>query len=53
MAKVYITKKVFVNKKTKQLSVSLPKRRLKRMDPTIQFDKDLFVRLEILRRKRG
>jgi len=47
-----IIRKVFVNKKNKQLSVSIPKKQIKMLDPTIKFDKDLFVELKILKRKK-
>ncbi len=47
-----IIRKVFVNKKTKQLSVSIPKKKLKLMDPTIKFGEDLFVEIKLVRRKR-
>ncbi len=47
-----IVKKVFVNKRTKQLSVTIPKKKLKAMDPSIKFGEDLFVELRILKRKK-
>lgn len=47
-----IIRKVFINKKNKQLSVSLSKREIKKIDPTIKFDKNLFVELTIFK-KRG
>jgi len=47
-----IIRKAFVNKKTKQLSISIPKKKLKLMDPTIKFSEDLFVEIIIVRRKK-
>ena len=47
-----IIKKVFVNKRTKQLSVTIPKKKLKAMNPKIKFGEDLFVELRILKRKK-
>ncbi len=47
MAKKSMVRKVFVNKKTKQLSVSLSKKELKARSPSIKFDEDLFVSLHI------
>lgn len=47
-----IIRKVFVNKKNKQLSVSIPKKQFKILDPTIKFNEDLFVELRILKRKK-
>ncbi len=46
-----IIRKVFVNKTNKQLSVSLSKKELKLIDPTIKFGEDLFVELKIVRKK--
>lgn len=50
MRKVII-RKVFINKKNKQGTVTLPKKQLKAMDPTIKFNKDLFVELRIMKKK--
>ena len=47
-----IQQKVFVNKRTKQLSVIIPKKMIKSKDPTIKFDEDLFVSLDIFNKKR-
>lgn len=49
---VKVTRKVFVNKRTKQLSVTIPKKQLKKMDPDLKFGEELFVELRILKRKR-
>lgn len=48
-----ITIKPFVNKRTKQLSITIPKRKIKASNPTIRFDEDLFVRFEIFNKKRS
>ena len=45
-----IIRKVFFNKKNKQLSVSLPKKEFKKLDPTIKFNEDLFVELRIVKK---
>lgn len=47
MAKKSITRKVFVNKRTKQLSISLSKKQLKRMKPSLRFGEDLFVEIQL------
>ncbi|KKN14662.1 hypothetical protein LCGC14_0993930 [marine sediment metagenome] len=52
MAKKFMVRKVFINKKTKQPIVTLSKKELRKIDPSIKFGEDLFVRLEILRRKK-
>jgi hypothetical protein len=52
MGKKKIIRKVFVNKKNKQLSVPLSKKEIKAVDPSIKFGDELFVRLEVFK-KRG
>ncbi len=47
-----IIRKVFMNKKNKQLTVPLSKKEIKKIDPTIKFGDDLFVELRILKRKK-
>lgn len=42
-----IKRKVFVNKRNKQLSVPLSRKQIKKINPTIRFNEDLFVSLEI------
>jgi len=42
-----IIRKVFVNKNNKQLNVPLSKKEIKLADPTIKFNKELFVELRI------
>ncbi len=44
-------RRVFINKKTKQLSVTIPKKKLSKRDITLTEGKDLFVSLEILHKK--
>ena len=53
MTKKTIIRKVFINKRNKQLTVPLSKKQLKIINPTIKFDKDLFVELRILKVKGG
>ena len=45
-----IIRKVFLNKKNKQLMVTLPKKEIRAIHPTIKFGEDLFVELRILKR---
>ncbi len=49
---VKVIRKASVNKNTKQLSVTIPKRELRKMDPDLKFGEDLFVELKILKRKK-
>ena len=53
MSKKIIVRKVFINKKNKQLSVLLSKKEIKKINPTIKFDKNLFVSLTIFNKKKG
>ncbi|KKL24350.1 hypothetical protein LCGC14_2416220 [marine sediment metagenome] len=48
---IKIIRKVFLNKKNKQLMVTLPKKEIKTIDPTVKFGEDLFVELRILKKK--
>jgi len=47
-----IIRKVFVNKKNNQLSVSLSKKQIKIADPSIKFSDDLFVELRVFKKKK-
>ncbi len=47
-----IVRKVFVNSRNKQLSVSLSKKEIKAIDPTIKFGEELFVELRIFKKPR-
>ena len=51
MAHKTIVRKVFVNKRNKQLTVPLSKKEIKAIDPTIKFSDNLFVRLRIFKKK--
>jgi len=51
MAKVIINK-CFKNKKNKQISIVIPKKKLKAIDPTLKFNEELFVEV-IVKNKRG
>jgi len=51
MSRKNIVVKPFINKRTKQLSVTIPKKKLKKLDPTLKFGEDLFVRLEVFKKK--
>ena len=48
-----LVRKIFMNKNTKQLSVTIPKKQIKATNPTIKFDENLFVRLEVFNKKKG
>lgn len=48
-----MVRKVFVNKKNKQLTVPLSKKEIKKFNPSIKFDENLFVSLEIFNKKKG
>lgn len=43
-----VVRKVFVNKKTGQGSVTIPKKEFKKLNPSIHFGENLFVKLEFL-----
>ncbi len=49
---VKVTRKVFINRRTKQGSVTLPKKELKRLDPDLKFGEEMFVELKILKKRR-
>ncbi len=53
MVKKSVVRKVFINKKTKQGSVTLPKKELKKLNPNLKFGKHLFVRLEIFKNEKN
>jgi len=48
-----IIRKVFINKRNKQLSVPLSKKEIKIADPTIKFGEELFVELKFVKRKKN
>ncbi len=47
-----MVRKAFMNKKTKQLSITLSKKEIKSVDPSVKFGENLFVELKILKRKK-
>ncbi len=49
---VKVIQKASINKRTKQLSVTIPKKKLRSMDPELKFGDDVFVELKILKRKK-
>ena len=53
MVKKSFERKVFVNKRNKQLSVALSKKQIKKMNPSIKFGENLFVRLTIFNKERN
>ncbi len=44
-----IIRKVFVNKRNKQLTVPLSKKEIRKINPKIKFGETLFVELKILK----
>ncbi len=52
MVKKTMERKVFINKRNKQLTVPLSKKEIKAIDPTIKFSDNLFVKLIIFNKKR-
>ncbi len=47
-----IIRKVSINKRTKQMSVTIPKRKFSKRDTTLKFGEDLFVEITILKKDR-
>ncbi len=47
-----IVRKVFVNKRNKQLSVPLSKKEIKSVEPSIKFSEDLFVEIKLIKKKK-
>lgn len=52
MSKNSIIKKSFMNKRTKQFSVVIPKKEIKAIDPSIKSSKDFTVKIQIIRSRR-
>lgn len=50
---VSIVRKAFLNKKNNQFSVAIPRKEIKKVNPTIKYDEDLMVSIKILRRKKN
>ena len=48
-----IIRKVFVNKRNKQLTVPLSKKEIRKLNPNIKFGEDLFVELTIIQNGGG
>ena len=44
--------KAFVNKNNKQVSIIIPKKKLKKMNSDLKFNEDLFVELKIFNKKK-
>ena len=51
MVKKTMIRKVFVNKKNKQHTVTLSKKEIKKLHPTIKFGEELFVKLELIKKR--
>lgn len=52
MAKKSMERKVFINKKNRQLTVTLSRKEIKKINPTIKFGENLFVNLDIFNKKK-
>ncbi len=52
MVKKTMIRKVFINKKNNQLNVSLSRKQIKAIAPTIKFSDNLFVKLTIFNKKK-
>ncbi len=52
MSKNFMIRKTFVNKKNKQRTVVLSSKEIKKIDPTIKFGDELFVKLQIFKKRR-
>ncbi len=52
MAHKTIIRKVFINKRNKQLTVPLSKKEIKKINPKIKFSENLFVKLIIFNKKK-
>ena len=47
-----IVQRAYVNKRNNQLTVTIPRKKLKKVNPTIKFNEDLFVSLEPFNKKK-
>lgn len=52
MSEKKIIKKAFVNKRNKQLSITLSKKQMKKINPSIKFGENLFVELKVFNKKK-
>ena len=52
MSNKKLISKVFVNKKTNQLSIFPSKKEIKKIDPSIKFGEELFVKLQIFNKRK-
>ena len=50
---VRIRVKTFVNKRNKQISIVIPKKKLKKSNPNLKFNEDLFVELKVFNKKKN
>ena len=44
--------KPFINKRTKQMSVAISKKKAKKLNPRLKFGEELFVSLEVFNKKK-
>lgn len=56
MTKKVIIRKPFINKRTQQMSVTIPKRELKRqidsIKPSLKYSDELFVKISLFRKRK-
>lgn len=48
-----IVRKAFINKRNNQLSVTIPKKKLKSLDPSIKFSDKLFLEVRLVKGKKN
>ena len=48
-----IIRKVFINSRNKQLTITLSKKEIRKVFPTIKFSDELFAKLKILKGKKN
>lgn len=47
-----IVRKPFINKRTKQMSISIPKKEMRKLNPSLKFSDDMFVKIKLVRRRK-
>jgi len=53
MSNQFIILKARKNKRNKQYNVSIPKKQFKKLDSTLKFGEELFVKLKIIKKLKG
>ena len=52
MAQDKVIRKASFNKNNKQLTVTVPKKQFKKIDPELKFGEELFVELKLVKKKK-